>query len=54
MARLRTVYWPFALVVLMVLTAGGFVVADRWRRGAILVGITRWGCSPCAIARWTS
>ncbi len=39
MARLRTVHWPFALVVLMVLTAGGFVVADRWRRGAILVGI---------------
>ncbi len=39
MARLRTVYWPFTLVVLMVLTAGGFVVADRWRRGAILVGI---------------
>jgi hypothetical protein len=38
-ARLRTVHWPFALVVLMVLAAGGFVVADRWRRGAVLVGI---------------
>ncbi len=39
MTRLRAVHWPFALVVLMVLVAGGFVVADRWRRGAVLVGI---------------
>ena len=38
-ARLRTVYWPFTLVVLMVLVGGGFVVADHWRRGAIVVGI---------------
>ncbi len=39
MSRLRTVHWPFALVVLMVLAAGGFIMADRWRRAAILVGI---------------
>ena len=38
-ARLRTIHWPFALVVLMVLVGGAFVAADHWRRGAIVVGI---------------
>ncbi len=37
--RLRTMHWPFALVVLMVLAAGAFVVTDRWRRGAFLLGV---------------
>lgn len=39
LARLRTVHWPFALVVLMVLAAGGLVVTDRWRKGAVLLGL---------------
>lgn len=37
-ARLRTLHWPFVVVVLMTLTAGGFVLTDRWRRGAIVLG----------------
>lgn len=37
--RLRALHWPFTLVVLMVLAAGGLVVTDRWRRGAVLLGI---------------
>lgn len=39
LTRLRTVHWPFALVVLVVLAAGAFVVTDRWRKGAVLLGI---------------
>ncbi|MGZ4531488.1 MAG: DUF3017 domain-containing protein [Mycobacteriaceae bacterium] len=38
LARLRAIHWPFALVLLMVLAAGAFVVTDRWRRGATLLG----------------
>lgn len=34
----RTVHWPFAVVMLMVLAAGAFVATDRWRRGATVLG----------------
>lgn len=42
MTRIRSVVraqWPILLVGLIFVAAFGLVIADRWRRGALVIGI---------------
>ena len=37
--------WPLALILIGVVVALGFVVAERWRRGAFLLGMVALGAA---------